>query len=133
MSLGVAAKLRPRLMTDRSKESMAAVSPEIGTVSVPEARRPTRIGAVRTLFLGMTLLLLGIPALLVANAHRPEYNCGASTAACEHGEALTPVPGRFSESTYQLVHALGYGLLALGVGLMLVGGLLLRGTADGTT
>ena len=83
---------------------------------------------VRTLLLGMALLLAGIPALLVANAHQPEYNCGASVTACEHGDALTPIPGRFSESTYDVVHALGYGLIALGFGLMLAGGLLLRGT-----
>jgi hypothetical protein len=80
---------------------------------------------MRTLLLGMALTPLGVLGLLLANAHQPEYNCGASAAACEHGQALTPTPGRFSESTYELVHALAYGGIALGVGLMLVGVILL--------
>jgi hypothetical protein len=80
---------------------------------------------VRTLLLGVALMLLGIPGLLIANAHRPEFNCGASVTACEQGQALTAIPGRFSESTYDLVQALAYGVIALGVLLMLVGVILL--------
>jgi hypothetical protein len=53
---------------------------------------------VRILLSGAVLTFFGIPGLLIANAHRPEYNCGASVTACEHGQTLTAIPGRFSEA-----------------------------------
>lgn len=44
--------------------------------------------------------------------------------ACEQRGALATVPRRFSESTYEAVHALGFGLIALGAGLLLVGAIM---------
>jgi hypothetical protein len=84
---------------------------------------------MRTLFAGIVFLLAGIPMLLVANAHQPEYECHASLHACERGQALTPIAGRFSESTYNAVQASSYASIALGAGLLIVGAIMLRPSA----
>jgi hypothetical protein len=84
---------------------------------------------MRALVGGIVLLVAGIPMLLVANAHQPEYECHASLRACEHGQALTSVAGRFSESTYNAVQAASYASIALGAGLLIVGAIMLRPVA----
>ena len=84
---------------------------------------------MRTLLAGIVLLLAGIAVLLVANAHQPEYECHASLSACEHGQSLTAIAGRFSESTYNAVQAPSYGAIALGAGMLIVGAIMLGSSA----
>jgi hypothetical protein len=89
---------------------------------------------VRTLLGGTLLVVIGVPTLLVANAHQPEYECNGSISACEHGRAaLTPIPGRFSEGADELAHAIAFGLIGLGVALMLVGIVMLVRGARGAS
>ncbi len=80
---------------------------------------------MRLLALGIVLLLLGIPTFLIANAHQPESNCKASQAACEHDQGVSPVPGRFSENTYETVYNAGLGAMVAGFVLLLAGFVLL--------
>ena len=73
------------------------------------------------LLTGAALVAAGIIALIEDHRYRPEYGCTAHTLrACERGEGLYPLPGRLTETPYNVFGGIGWVLAVSGVALVVV-------------
>ncbi len=71
------------------------------------------------LFVGAGLVAAGSVALIEDHLRRPEYDCIRAVGACERGEGLHALPGRLTETSYNVLGAVGW-VMALSGGVLIV-------------